>query len=255
MAGYASRAVLALVLKVKFIRDDKDNNLISETRFDGHQSQYRFDALGNLTEQIDNPHLPLNQQSRIRYERDLTGQLLAQTSTSTAQSHLTQYRYDKAGQLVRAINPHSRIDLAYDANGRLIKERQTSKLNIAGLNHEYTLELKHQYDELGNRTATTLPDGKVLNQLYYGSGHLYNQSLFDPSTDQHIEIRHNERNKLHQEITRQQGVLDSVYTHDPMGRLINQNSSYNDHIVVGREYQYGQSILKVVQDRRAQVLQ
>ncbi|MBE0408023.1 MULTISPECIES: hypothetical protein [unclassified Psychrobacter] len=78
----------------------------------------------------------------------------------------------------------------------------------------------------------------MLNQLYYGSGHLYNQSLFDPSSDQNIELRHSERNKLRQEVSRQQGVLDSIYTHDPMGRLINQNSSYNDHIVVGRQYQY-----------------
>ena len=60
--------------------------------------------------------------------------------------------------------------------------------------------------------------------------------LFD--SVQHIEIRHSERNKIHVEVNRQQGVLDSVYTHDPMGRLINQNSSIGDHIIVGRQYQY-----------------
>ncbi|MGP9597724.1 RHS repeat domain-containing protein, partial [Psychrobacter sp. AOP29-E1-4] len=181
---------------------DKGDNLISETRFDGHQSRYRFDALGNLISQIDNPHLPSNQQRRISYERDLIGQILTQTSISAEQSAQVQYQYDKAGKLLSATNAHSRTDFAYDANGQLIKERQTSTLNIAGLQHEYSLALQHDYDELGNRTATTLPDGKVINQLYYGSGHLYNQSLYDPSTDQHIEIRHSERNKLHVEVTR-----------------------------------------------------
>ena len=195
-------------------------------------------ALGNLIRQTDNPHLPSNQQRRVSYERDFIGQVLTQHSRSAEQSYQVDYQYDKAGKLLSAINPHSRIALAYDANGQLIKERQTSTLNIAGLQHEYSLALQHDYDELGNRTATTLPDGKVINQLYYGSGHLYNQSLYDPSTDQHIEIRHSERNKLHVEVSRQQGILDSVYTHDPMGRLINQNSSYNDHIVVRRAYQY-----------------
>ena len=63
------------------------------------------------------------------------------------------------------------------------------------------------YDELGNRIVTTLPDGKIINQLYYGSFHLYNQSLHNPSTDEHIELRHSERNKLHLEISRQQGVV------------------------------------------------
>lgn len=217
---------------------DKGDNLISETHFDGHQSRYRFDALGNLTEQIDNPHLPSNQQRRISYERDLIGQVLTQHSRSAEQSYQVDYQYDKAGKLLSAINPHSRTDFAYDANGQLIKEQQTSTLNIAGLQHEYSLTLQHQYDELGNRIVTTLPDGKVINQLYYGSGHLYNQSLYDPSTDQHIELRHSERNKLHVEVNRQQGFLDSAYTHDPMGRLINQNSSYSDQIVVGRQYQY-----------------
>ncbi|MGP9513288.1 hypothetical protein ACT3RN_11935 [Psychrobacter sp. AOP5-GZ1-6] len=217
--------------------DRTNRKLIRFTNYH-HQSHYRFDVLGNLISQIDNPHLPSNQQRRISYERDLIGQILTQTSVSAEQSAQVQYHYDKAGQLLCAINPYSRTDFAYDANGQLIREHQTSTLNIAGLQHEYKLVLQHDYDELGNRTATTLPDGKVINQLYYGSGHLYNQSLHDPSTDQHIEIRHSERNKLHIEVNRQQGVLDSVYTHDPMGRLINQNSSDNDHIVVGRQYQY-----------------
>ncbi|TSJ88023.1 RHS repeat protein [Gilliamella apicola] len=32
--------------------------------------------------------------------------------------------------------------------------------------------LQHQYDKLGNCIAITLPDGRTINKLYYGSGHL-----------------------------------------------------------------------------------
>ena len=82
----------------------------------------------------------------------------------------------------------------------------------------------------------------MINQLYYGSGHLYNQSLHDPSTDEHIEIRHSERNKLHLEISRQQGMLDSSYHYDPMGRLTKQHSlnhnSINEHLTIQRDYNY-----------------
>lgn len=99
--------------------------------------------------------------------------------------------------------------------------------------------MTHRYDEIGNRVATTLPDGKVINQLYYGSGHLYNQSITD-NEGNITEIRHSERNQLHQETTRQQGELLSSFGYDAMGRLTKQYSS--DHnkgrIVVQRDYNY-----------------
>ena len=89
----------------------------------------------------------------------------------------------------------------------------------------------------GNRIKTTLPDGKCLNQLYYGSGHLYNQSLTDEQGNI-FEIRHSTTNKLHQEVTRQQGELLSSFGYDPMGRLVKQYSSNDKHIVIERSYAY-----------------
>ena len=79
----------------------------------------------------------------------------------------------------------------------------------------------------------------MLNQLYYGSGHLYNQSI--RGIDGNItEIRHSERDRLHQETTRQQGELLSSFGYDAMGRLTKQYSS--DHnkgrIVIERDYHY-----------------
>ena len=233
---------------------DKNDNLISETRFDGHQSRYNYDAIGQLTQQVDNPQLPRHQQQHVLMDYNLVGQLLAkhsshypeligdQSKAPRAQYHRIRYDYNEIGQLISAVNPNSRTNLAYDASGRLIEETLISHLTQAGQYQAREQVLQHEYDEIGNRTATTLPDGKVINQLYYGSGHLYNQSLYDPGVDKHLEIYHSEHNKLHQEISRQQGVLESNYIYDPMGRLTKQHSAKHSanhkHLTVERHYNY-----------------
>ena len=230
---------------------DANDNLISETRFDGHQSRYRYDTLSQLTRKIDNPQLPRYQQQHVLMQYDLVGQLLARHSSHypeiignesnkpmRPQYHRIRYEYNEIGQLISAINPNSRTSLAYDEGGRLIEETLISHLTQAGQYQAREQTLQYDYDKLGNRVVTTLPDGKVINQLYYGSGHLYNQSLHDPSTDEYIELRHSERNKLHLEISRQQGVLESSYNYDPMGRLIKQYSKINEHITIQRDYNY-----------------
>ncbi|MGP5531138.1 hypothetical protein ACTXMK_04945 [Psychrobacter celer] len=242
---------------------DANDNLIHETRFDGHQSRYHYDAIGQMIQQIDNPQLPRYQQHHVLMEYDVAGQLIAKHSShyperignnrgkpTRAQYHRMRYEYNEVGQLISAVNPNSRTHLAYDASGRLIQETLINHLTQNGQYQARQQTLAHSYDEIGNRVATTLPDGKVIHQLYYGSGHLYNQSLHDPSTDQHIELRHSERNKLHQEITRQQGGLDSHYTYDPMGRLTKQRSTAHstnydskysktdEHLTIARDYHY-----------------
>ena len=228
---------------------DKNDNLISETRFDGHQSRYHYDDIGQMIQQIDNPQLPRYQQQHVLMQYDLVGQLLARHSSHypelignesnkpmRPQYHRIRYDYNEIGHLISAVNPNSRTTLAYDASGRLIEETLISHLTQAGQYQAREQTLSHDYDELGNRVATTLPDGKVINQLYYGSGHLYNQSLYDPNSDEHIELRHSERNKLHQEVSRQQGALSSIYNYDPMGRLIKQYSTHDEHITIQRDY-------------------
>ena len=230
---------------------DANDNLISETRFDGHQSRYHYDNVEQLTQRIDNPQLPRYKQQHVLMQYDLVGQLLARYSSHypeligsdankpvRPQYHCMRYEYDELGRLISAVNPNSRTNLAYDESGRMIQETLISHLTQAGQYQAREQTLSHDYDELGNRIATTLPDGKVINQLYYGSGHLYNQSLHDPSTDKYIELRHSERNKLHQEISRQQGSLTSSYNYDPMGRLIKQYSSSDEHLTIQRDYNY-----------------
>ncbi len=76
--------------------------------------------------------------------------------------------------------------------------------------------LRHSYDELGNRTQTVLSDGRTLNNLYYGSGHLH-QINIDGEVISDIE-----RDAKHREISRTQGALTSQFQYDPVGRLTAQ---------------------------------
>ena len=85
-----------------------------------------------------------------------------------------------------------------------------------------TETVRYHYDFNGNRTATVLPDGRQINYLYYGSGHLHQISLDDEV------VSDIERDKLHREIYRTQGKLASRYELDPLGRLKRQIATLND---------------------------
>ncbi|WP_231623946.1 RHS repeat-associated core domain-containing protein, partial [Neisseria sp. 83E34] len=84
-----------------------------------------------------------------------------------------------------------------------------------------TNSIRYHYDFNGNRTATVLPDGRQINYLYYGSGHLHQINL-----DGEV-ITDIERDKLHREIQRTQGALTSRYELDPLGRLKAQIAQLN----------------------------
>ncbi|WP_234403950.1 hypothetical protein [Neisseria animaloris] len=109
--------------------------------------------------------------------------------------HYSRIRFDYdplTGNLVKARNRHSSVELVYDVLDRLVGE-------------------------------TTVHNGQTasINYLYYGSGHLHQINL-DGETISDIE-----RDRLHQEIQRTQGALTSRYDYDPMGRLKRQTATAN----------------------------
>uniref|UniRef100_UPI000AF5C3AB RHS repeat-associated core domain-containing protein n=1 Tax=Pseudomonas monteilii TaxID=76759 RepID=UPI000AF5C3AB len=72
--------------------------------------------------------------------------------------------------------------------------------------------LGYEYDPLSNLTTLTLPDGRKVNHLYYGSGHLHQLNL-----DGQV-ISDMERDDLHREVYRTQGKLTSCFGYDAVGR-------------------------------------
>ncbi|WP_244963501.1 RHS repeat-associated core domain-containing protein [Neisseria wadsworthii] len=174
------------------------------------------------------------------FKRDILGRLtqtFAHDSTGKVQE--TAYHYDPNGNLVRAANAHSITCFDYNPNGQLIGQhhwkvptREENEQNglIATdwrdpqydmLFQPVTESIRYHYDFNGNRTATVLPDGRQINYLYYGSGHLHQINL-----DGEV-ITDIERDKLHREIQRTQGKLTSRYELDPVGRLKKQIAQLN----------------------------
>jgi len=93
-----------------------------------------------------------------------------------------------------------KLSYHYDLLGRL-----TQELTPSGA-------LDYEYDPLSNLTTLTLPDGRQVNHLYYGSGHLHQLNL-----DGQV-ISDMERDDLHREVYRTQGKLTSCFGYDAMGR-------------------------------------
>ena len=185
----------------------------------------------------------LDNQTPLRiteFKRDVLGRLIHTLARENDKVQETAYQYDLDGNLVRAANCHSITCFDYNGNGQLIAQHQwkvPSKEENArnGLpetdwrDAQYdmlylpvTETVRYHYDFNGNRTATVLPDGRQINCLYYGSGHLHQISLDDEV------VTDIERDKLHREIYRTQGKLASRYELDPLGRLKRQIATLND---------------------------
>ena len=185
----------------------------------------------------------LDSQTPLRmteFKRDILGRLIHTLARDNDKVQETAYQYDPNGNLVRAANRQSITCFDYNENGQLIAQHQwkvPSKEENArnGLpetdwrDAQYdmlylpvTETVRYHYDFNGNRTATVLPDGRQINYLYYGSGHLHQISLDDEV------ITDIERDQLHREIFRTQGKLASRYELDPLGRLKRQIATLND---------------------------
>ncbi|MFC4159340.1 RHS repeat-associated core domain-containing protein [Chitinimonas lacunae] len=178
---------------------DLADRITEEIGFDGRHLRYRYDSAGQMVERLEFPDTP--HVRRTAYRRDPLGRLVEKHSSSGT----TRYRYDAAGQLLEARNRAGSVQLDYDARGRIVRETSTAE----GI----STTLHHRYDALGNRIASVLPDGRTLNWLHYGSGHLHQVNL-DGETICDIE-----RDDLHREILRRQGALESRFAYDRSGQL------------------------------------
>ncbi|WP_248804926.1 RHS repeat-associated core domain-containing protein [Pseudomonas sp. MWU13-2100] len=190
---------------------DSSNRLTEQRDLDGSARRFDYDALNQVSvvQFIPAPGgkpasvpAPLVRPVIHRLERDACGRLIAKVTDDGR----TEYSYDPLDQLSAATftdnhGNEQTLGFAYDALGQLLEER-----SAAGC-------LQHHYDELGNLVQTQLPDGRWLNRLYYGSGHLHQINL-----DGQL-ISDFERDSLHREVLRTQGRLSTRSEYDRSGRL------------------------------------
>nr|WP_284504149.1 RHS repeat-associated core domain-containing protein [Caballeronia sp. ATUFL_F2_KS9A] len=109
------------------------------------------------------------------------------------------------GELLDIVTDTVRFD--YDAAGQLLSEQ--------GANGK----VQYERDMLGNAVAVRLPDGQLVQTLYYGSGHAH-QIQIDGEV-----IADFERDALHREIVRTQGSLALHTNYTPMGQIAWQRAS------------------------------
>ncbi|MBU6956189.1 RHS domain-containing protein [Pseudomonas sp. CVAP len=191
---------------------DAGDRLTEQQDLDGSAKRYTYDLLDNVAAVTaipapygnglavvpEAPPAPIVHQ----LERDAVGRLIAKVTDDGR----TDYSYDPLDQLtaVTFTDHHGNaqtLSFAYDALGQLLTEQSASG------------SLHHHYDELGNLIQTQLPDGRWLNRLYYGSGHLHQINL-----DGQV-ISDFERDRLHREVLRTQGQINTRSEYDRSGRL------------------------------------
>jgi RHS repeat-associated protein len=197
---------------------DAEGQLLSQRDLDGSGRCYRYDALGNVSQVLHVPaprdpgdNSPVTPRLTHDFERDALRRLTAKVTDDGR----TQYQYDDADRLTGicftdSIGAVQTLGFAYDSLGQLLEE--TSAVGV----------LAHRYDELGNRHQTRLPDGRWLNRLHYGRGHLHQINL-----DGQL-ICDIERDRLHREVLRSQGQLATASRYDPTGRLRSRQRQSSD---------------------------
>ncbi|MCD5995956.1 RHS domain-containing protein [Pseudomonas sp. CDFA 602] len=191
---------------------DAGDRLTQQQDLDGSARLYAYDALDDVIRMEYAPApfgnglavVPTQPLSPITHllERDAVGRLIAKVTDDGR----TQYQYSPVDQLTEVTfagrpGTEQTLSFAYDALGQMLEEQ-----SAAG-------SLKYHYDELGNLIQTQLPDGRWLNRLNYGSGHLHQINL-----DGQV-ISDFERDRLHREVLRTQGHVSTRSEYDRAGRL------------------------------------
>jgi RHS repeat-associated protein len=191
---------------------DADGAMTSETGFDGKVTTYTYDKAGQLTASECAGQ-------RTDLVRDARGQLLAKMNADG----IVRFAYDELGRMIAVAAPQAEHRFAYDALGQLTDERAAyylAKPSVDGSRiPDAAFVMTHAYDELGNRISTTLPNGRRVDTLRYGSGH-WHSTLWQGKAIVDVE-----RDKLHRERKRHLGrgaeaqrmVASSEY--DPQSRL------------------------------------
>ncbi|WP_370387697.1 RHS repeat-associated core domain-containing protein [Snodgrassella alvi] len=207
---------------------DAGDRLTEQTDLDGRKQKLTYDQLDNVSA----VHFAAGSPAEIthRFTRDAIGRLIGKHTPDGN----TAYQYDPAENLIKV--GYKKAGLPAEAAADII----TFRYDIIGnLLSETTAQgtLSHQYDQLGNRIATTLPDGRTLNNLYYGSGHLHQINL-DGTTITDIE-----RDRLHREVLRSQGQLNTEFKYDRNSRLQHKQTRRGHNtilpdILTDRRYQY-----------------
>ncbi|MBN1488409.1 MAG: RHS repeat protein [Phycisphaerae bacterium] len=164
----------------------------------GGETSYTYDAFGNIvTETVhnDDPGTPANEDQTTTYTYDGRDRVVTKTDPTGTTTH---YEYDAKGRQIAVhtdwvdeTNYRSVTRYEYDSRGRLVRVTEDD----GGLSRTTHFE----YDNNGNRTGETNPNGVVTQYEYDGLGRLV-RTVRDPG-----------------------GLaLQTHYTYDPVGNKVGE---------------------------------
>lgn len=191
---------------------DADGRLTGEQRPDGLIRMFALNASGHLT--LIQTQGTQGGVRNERQQRDALGRLLG-TETEHSTRRFSYNRLDQITEVMLTPTEEGerlhhmqadRVAFAYDRSGWLTAE------------HSVHGNIKYRRDALGNPTDITLPDGQHISHLYYGSGHLLQTALDG------ITVSEYERDSLHRQVMRTQGLLATFSGYNADNRLSWQRS-------------------------------
>ncbi|UJF20499.1 RHS repeat-associated core domain-containing protein [Shewanella sp. OMA3-2] len=216
--------------RIEYTPTEQPKTLIG---FDGRAQHYQYDANDKLIAVND---------SDIRFvelKRDAMGRICQQSShvklepsaTSALLNTQNFYQYNPIGQITRAHNQHRTVQQTVDSQGRINKVQQSQ------------WQLDYQYDDSGNRSGLTLPDGQQIDYQYNKNSQLSGISFTDNSpSKQHVKLadyHYLPSGLLHKTI--QGNQLELTYAYDAHSRLIEQtwqHAQKETQLFESRRYQY-----------------
>lgn len=212
---------------------DSQKRLIKEIGFDGRTQHYKYDAAGQLIQHLDSGEVVTT------FERDVLGRLTTKHSRLVSDDikviqERCRYQYDALGRLTETYNPHQFLQFKYDARGLILNESHMAIGANGKANVDSKVSIAHQYNTLGQRIATQLPDGQKID-------YDYDTSLgFSAVKWNGRVVTQVRRDKLGREIGRDQGELTTTTDYDLQGRLLKQIAWHQttSEQPIQREYGY-----------------
>jgi RHS repeat-associated protein len=227
---YGAEDRISLVLNEKLERMefgyDRAGNQNRIVFFDGRVEHYDYDRRGNVI-LIQNGN-----GERIQLEYDPVDNLVRKTYEDGSE---VTFSYDLLGQMLSARNAASLVEFEYDADGRVIVERQNG----------HTLTLR--YDPMGNRLRLQVDDRRVVTGQYDGRGRTIS---LDDSTGQSYFFDYTPSNFL-RSVTTVNGP-NQVFAFDSLDRMIEQRITLNDREQIVRSYEYDPTnkLVRMLDSRR-----
>ncbi|EMO7190246.1 TPA: EndoU domain-containing protein [Pluralibacter gergoviae] len=233
--------------------------LVSLTNGNRQQWHFRYAPDGLLTQQEDYAgriteyHYNRAQQVETLVRRPEAGSGLA--------PQVLHYEYDALGRMVARETELNRTEFSYGALATTLRRmpreawrqamidqrepdgvetivftRNKLGLLVSEANHGGTYQ--HRYDALGNLSETAFPDGRALEYLRYGSGHLLEMQL--SLGGRRLSLAGYQRDRLHRETQRTLGALTLETQYDMAGRVRHHRcvDDVRQRLVSERRYQW-----------------